>query len=230
MNLPLIRMRRWLSSTGLALMLVAGIGCGSRELPPESATSPTATTTPAADTKPAETTPPVAANTDETKPAEKSDIVGPNPPAAPVITPSTTPPTLTPPTLATPASTTPIAVPPTETTTVSNTTTKVPPTPEQRTDYSSLIFVFMLATFIGLGVILRVSRLLHTPLMSITNAISAIAVVGSIIVVGEDGNPWGVRLLGAIALFASMTNIVSGFLITDRMLKMFKTPPAGGKH
>ena len=73
-------------------------------------------------------------------------------------------------------------------------------------------------------------RLLHTPLMSITNAISAIAVVGSIIVTGAD-YPLPIRILGAIALFASMTNIVSGFLITDRMLKMFKTstkPSEGG--
>ena len=88
-------------------------------------------------------------------------------------------------------------------------------------DYWSMLFVFMLSTFIGIGVIGRVSRLLHTPLMSITNAISAIAVVGSIIVTGSD-NPLPIRILGAIALFASMTNIVSGFLITDRMLKMFK--------
>jgi H+-translocating NAD(P) transhydrogenase subunit alpha len=108
-----------------------------------------------------------------------------------------------------------------------------PPPPrefEPRGDYSSLIFVFMLSTFIGLGVILRVSRLLHTPLMSLTNAISAIAVVGSIIVTGTETNPVPIRLLGAVALFASMTNIVSGFLITDRMLKMFKTPGAGGKR
>src|SRR5207244_5749569 len=84
------------------------------------------------------------------------------------------------------------------------------------------LFVFVLASFIGLGVIRRVSRLLHTPLMSITNAISAIAVVGSIIVTGGD-YPLRIRVLGAIALFASMTNIVSGFLITDRMPKMFKT-------
>ena len=88
-------------------------------------------------------------------------------------------------------------------------------------DYWTLFFVFVLATFIGIGVIARVSRLLHTPLMSITNAISAIAVVGSIIVTGSD-YPTSIRLLGAIALFASMTNIVSGFLITQRMLKMFK--------
>lgn len=89
-------------------------------------------------------------------------------------------------------------------------------------DYWSMLFVFVLATFIGLGVILRVSRLLHTPLMSLTNAISAIAVVGAVLVTGED-YPAGIRVLGAIALFASMTNIVSGFLLTDRMLKMFKT-------
>ncbi len=94
-------------------------------------------------------------------------------------------------------------------------------TAEQSTDYWSLLFVFVLSTFIGLGIIARVSRLLHTPLMSITNAISAIAVVGSIIVTGSD-YPMEIRILGAVALFASMTNIVSGFMITDRMLKMFK--------
>src|SRR6185437_13339915 len=88
-------------------------------------------------------------------------------------------------------------------------------------DYRSMLFVFVLATFIGLGVIRRVSRLLYTPLMSLTNAISAIAVVGSIAVTGAD-YPRAIRILGAIALFASMTNIVSGFLITNRMLKMFK--------
>ena len=98
-------------------------------------------------------------------------------------------------------------------------------------DFWSTLFVFMLASFIGLGVIRRVSRLLHTPLMSLTNAISAISVVGSILVTGGD-YPLRLRVLGAVALFASMTNIVSGFLITDRMLRMFKTdkpkPAASG--
>lgn len=93
----------------------------------------------------------------------------------------------------------------------------------QQLDYWAMLFVFMMATFIGLGVILRVSRLLHTPLMSLTNAISAIAVVGSIIITGGEQYPGWCRVIGAVALFASMTNIVSGFLITDRMLKMFKT-------
>ena len=98
-------------------------------------------------------------------------------------------------------------------------------------DLPSMLFVFMLSTFIGVGVIRRVSRLLHTPLMSLTNAISAIAVVGAILVTGSD-YPIHIRFLGAVALFASMTNIVSGFLITNRMLKMFKTDekrPEGGK-
>ncbi len=89
-------------------------------------------------------------------------------------------------------------------------------------DLVAMLFVFMLATFIGIGVIRRVSRLLHTPLMSLTNAISAIAVVGAIIIAGGEDYPTPIKLLGAIALFASMTNIISGFLITDRMLRMFK--------
>jgi NAD(P) transhydrogenase subunit alpha len=102
------------------------------------------------------------------------------------------------------------------------------PDAAETADFWSQIFVFVLATFIGLGVIRRVSRLLHTPLMSLTNAISAIAVVGAILVAGPDYPPT-IRLLGAIAVFASMTNIVSGFLITERMLKMFKTERKSGE-
>jgi NAD(P) transhydrogenase subunit alpha len=88
-------------------------------------------------------------------------------------------------------------------------------------DLLSHLYVFALATLLGLEVIRRVSPLLHTPLMSLTNAISAIAVVGSIIIAGEQKDTLS-TLLGAVAVFASVTNIVSGFLITDRMLKMFK--------
>jgi NAD(P) transhydrogenase subunit alpha len=90
----------------------------------------------------------------------------------------------------------------------------------------SMLFVFVLATFIGLEVIRGVSRLLHTPLMSLTNAISAIAIVGSLIIAGEHKTLLS-TVLGTIAVAASMTNIVSGFLITDRMLRMFKKPEAG---
>lgn len=93
-------------------------------------------------------------------------------------------------------------------------------------DYLALMFVFMLATFTGLLVIRNVSRLLHTPLMSLTNAISAIAVVGSIALAGKMETSF-TTILGAIAVFASMTNIVSGFLLTDRMLKMFKKREPG---
>src|SRR5215813_12083567 len=91
----------------------------------------------------------------------------------------------------------------------------------EKLDLWAMAFVFMLATFIGFDVIRNVSRLLHTPLMSLTNAISAIAVVGSIIIAGEQKTGL-YTALGAVAVFASVTNIVSGFLITDRMLKMFK--------
>ena len=89
------------------------------------------------------------------------------------------------------------------------------------TDFVVMLYVFILASLIGLGVITRVSHLLHTPLMSLTNAISAIAIVGSIVIAGQD-HPPHIVAMGAVALFASTTNIVSGFMITDRMLKMFR--------
>jgi NAD(P) transhydrogenase subunit alpha len=88
-------------------------------------------------------------------------------------------------------------------------------------DMLTALFVFMLATFLGLDIIRRVSRLLHTPLMSLTNAISAVAVVGALLLAGEAHDTLS-TVLGAVAVFASTTNFVSGFLITDRMLRMFK--------
>ena len=84
------------------------------------------------------------------------------------------------------------------------------------------LFIFMLATFIGLEVIRKVSPLLHTPLMSLTNAISAISVVGAILITGAAEATTLSKVLGFIAITAVVTNIVSGFLITDRMVKMFK--------
>ncbi|MBI4879013.1 MAG: NAD(P) transhydrogenase subunit alpha [Planctomycetes bacterium] len=85
----------------------------------------------------------------------------------------------------------------------------------------SLLFIFLLATFVGLEVIKRVSPLLHTPLMSLTNAISAIAVVGSIVIAAEQKTTLS-TVLGTIAVTASMINIVGGYMITYRMLIMFK--------
>lgn len=84
------------------------------------------------------------------------------------------------------------------------------------------LYVFMLAAFVGFEVIRRVSPLLHTPLMSLTNAISAIAVVGAILVTGDKDATLLSKTLGFIAVMASTINVVSGYLITDRMLKMFK--------
>jgi NAD(P) transhydrogenase subunit alpha len=88
------------------------------------------------------------------------------------------------------------------------------------------LFVFMLAAFIGFDVIRKISPLLHTPLMSITNALDAIAVVGAIILAGEHKSTLS-TVLGTIAIIAATSNIVGGFLITDRMLKMFKSSRPG---
>jgi NAD(P) transhydrogenase subunit alpha len=88
-------------------------------------------------------------------------------------------------------------------------------------DLITSLYVFMLAGFIGFEVIRRVSPLLHTPLMSLTNALDAIAVVGAIILAGS-GRSTLATVLGAIAIVAATSNVVGGFLITDRMLRMFK--------
>jgi NAD(P) transhydrogenase subunit alpha len=88
-------------------------------------------------------------------------------------------------------------------------------------DLLSSLYVFVLAGFIGFEVIRRVSPLLHTPLMSLTNALDAIAVVGAIVLAGEQKSTLA-TVLGTLAVVAATINIVGGFLITDRMLKMFK--------
>lgn len=87
---------------------------------------------------------------------------------------------------------------------------------------TDLLFVFMLAGFLGFQLIKRVSPLLHSPLMSLTNAIAAVVVTGAIMIAGSaDASNLG-RALGFIAVTAATINAVSGFLITDRMLKMFR--------
>lgn len=87
------------------------------------------------------------------------------------------------------------------------------------------IYVFVLATFIGVEVISKVPPLLHTPLMSGSNAISGITLVGSLIAAGEGHAGLSVYL-GTIAVILATINVVGGFLVTDRMLKMFKKGPA----
>jgi len=88
-------------------------------------------------------------------------------------------------------------------------------------DMISSLYVFVLAGFVGFEVIRRVSPLLHTPLMSLTNALDAIAVVGAIVIAGRQQSTLG-TVLGTLAVIASMSNVVGGFLITDRMLRMFR--------
>jgi NAD(P) transhydrogenase subunit alpha len=92
------------------------------------------------------------------------------------------------------------------------------------------LYIFALATFVGYQVISRVPALLHTPLMSGTNAISGISLVGSLVAAGAKHNQVS-TILGFIAVIAATTNVVGGFMITDRMLRMFKAkklPPAAG--
>ncbi|MCC6642059.1 MAG: NAD(P) transhydrogenase subunit alpha [Deltaproteobacteria bacterium] len=83
------------------------------------------------------------------------------------------------------------------------------------------LYVFVLAGFVGYQVISRVPALLHTPLMSATNAISGISLVGSLVAAGADYGPVS-TVLGVVAVTAATINVVGGFMITDRMLKMFK--------
>ena len=86
------------------------------------------------------------------------------------------------------------------------------------------LYVFTLAAFVGYQVIGRVPHLLHTPLMAATNAISGISLVGSMVAAGADRGVVATAL-GTIAVTAASLNVVGGFVITDRMLRMFKKDP-----
>ena len=90
------------------------------------------------------------------------------------------------------------------------------------------LYVFILAAFVGYQIITRVPPLLHTPLMSATNAISAISLVGSLVAAGSNKSSVS-TWLGAAAVTAATINVVGGFVITDRMLKMFKREPTPPK-
>jgi NAD(P) transhydrogenase subunit alpha len=83
------------------------------------------------------------------------------------------------------------------------------------------LYIFILAAFFGYQVISKVPQLLHTPLMAFTNAISGISLVASIVIAGESKNAVS-TILGTIAVAAASVNVIGGFIITDRMLKMFK--------
>lgn len=88
-------------------------------------------------------------------------------------------------------------------------------------DFTISLYVFILAGFLGFELIKRVSPLLHTPLMSLTNALDAIVVIAAIIICARNESTLS-TVLGAIAVAAAFSNMVGGFLITDRMLRMFK--------
>ncbi len=90
----------------------------------------------------------------------------------------------------------------------------------------SALFVFALASFTGFEVINKVPPTLHTPLMSGSNAISGISVIGALIVAGSDVNPNLSVILGLISVVCATINVVGGFLVTDRMLQMFKKKEA----
>jgi len=95
-------------------------------------------------------------------------------------------------------------------------------------DFISSLFVFILSAFLGIELIKHVSPLLHTPLMSLTNALDAIVVVAAIIIAGRHETRLS-TILGLVAVAASFSNMVGGFVITDRMLSMFKTGKAAKK-
>jgi NAD(P) transhydrogenase subunit alpha len=92
----------------------------------------------------------------------------------------------------------------------------------------SLIVIFVLAMFVGFEVITKVPSLLHTPLMSGSNAISGITVIGSLVVAGT-GNMTLAKIMGVAALVFAMINVVGGYMVTDRMLQMFKKKPEAKK-
>ena len=87
--------------------------------------------------------------------------------------------------------------------------------------------VFVLAIFIGYEVITKVPPTLHTPLMSGSNVISGIVIVGALIVAGNEENELVGQILGAIAVGLAMINVIGGFMVTDRMLKMFRRSGEG---
>lgn len=87
-----------------------------------------------------------------------------------------------------------------------------------------LLVIFVLAMFVGFEVITKVPPTLHTPLMSGSNAISGIAIIGALILTGQE-NTTATAILGFIAVVFAMINVVGGFLVTDRMLQMFKRKP-----
>lgn len=91
------------------------------------------------------------------------------------------------------------------------------------------LFILALAGLVGFEVIRRIPKLLHTPLMALTNAIAAIVLVASLVILGQAETDYA-KVMGFIAVVASSINAVGGFIITDRMLRMFKSREKGAKR
>ena len=96
-------------------------------------------------------------------------------------------------------------------------------------DIAVNLLVFVLSTFLGLGLIRHVSKLLHTPLMSLTNAISSVSVVGALIVLSYPKNPTLILVMATVGVALAASNVISGFMITERILRMFNKKSEGGK-
>jgi NAD(P) transhydrogenase subunit alpha len=94
----------------------------------------------------------------------------------------------------------------------------------------AMIYIFILAIFTGVEVIARVPTVLHTPLMSGANAIHGIVLIGGVIVLGRAGDSTALFALGFVAVILGTLNVVGGFVVTDRMLEMFKAKPAAKKE
>jgi NAD(P) transhydrogenase subunit alpha len=90
----------------------------------------------------------------------------------------------------------------------------------------AMLYIFILAIFTGVEVISRVPTVLHTPLMSGANAIHGIVLIGGVIVLGNAGNSLALCSLGFVAVILGTLNVVGGFVVTDRMLEMFKAKPS----
>ena len=91
------------------------------------------------------------------------------------------------------------------------------------------LLIFLMATFLGIELVRRVSRLLHTPLMALTNAMSSVSFVAALIVLAEPSSNYWILVLAAAAVALAFTNIVSGFLLTERILRLFKRKDDGKK-
>jgi len=96
-------------------------------------------------------------------------------------------------------------------------------------DIAINLLVFVLSTCLGLGLIRHVSKLLHTPLMSLTNAISSVSVVGALIVLSYKNNPTLILVMATVGVALAASNVISGFMITERILRMFNKKSEGGK-